>query len=282
MNKKKSKWLTTDRFILFMICVVFALGCYLVARSRAMERMNDDAVEAESHSCADATGGVNPDIDDELFTSSVDTKHGEMICLKPDLNRLQMDLMCGGIPSAKNDSIILAFAGAFTGTEFDKGHSNVAGDHVSGGKRYKGYRCKRNTGAFTWSAKSGPRFYYKDYSSGFDRAAREGGMGFAQEMMIHSGKAVRTTRPAGNKNVFRALCLDADGRVAVYESRRVITFGNFIDALLSRGVKEALYVDMGAGWDYCFYRNNHADVLPKYLHSKSLPYSSNFIVIKTK
>lgn len=72
-----------------------------------------------------------------------------------------------------DDSIVLAFAGAFTGTEFDKGHSNVAGDRVAGGVRFKGYRCKRNTGAFTWSAKSGPRFFYKDYSAAMDKAAKK-------------------------------------------------------------------------------------------------------------
>ena len=44
-----------------------------------------------------------------------------------------------------------------------------------------------------------------------EKAAREGGMGFAQEMMIHNGKAVNTKRSLGNKNVFRALCLDSEG-----------------------------------------------------------------------
>lgn len=242
----------------------------------------------------DITRGLHPDIKepmirdftkakpDVLTVSHVETSHGDLICLKPDMCRLQMDMVCGEIPSAKNDSIILAFAGAFTGTDFYKGHSNVAGDHVAGGKRYKGYRCKRNTGAFTWSEKSGPQFFYKDYSSALNKAAKEGGMGFTQEMMIHRGAKVPTARPMRNKNVFRALCLDADGTLAFYESQGIITFGNFIDALLSKGVKEALYTDMGQGWNYCFYRTNNAEASPKYIHSKSLPYASNFITIKIK
>ncbi|MDE5858694.1 MAG: YdcF family protein [Muribaculaceae bacterium] len=219
---------------------------------------------------------------DVLTVSHVTTKYGNLICLKPEMERLDMDLVCGAVPSPENDSIILAFAGAFTGTEFDKGHANVAGDHVAGGKRFKGYRCKRNTGAFTWSSTSGPQFHYNDYSSALNRAAQEGGMGFAQEMMIHNGKAVKTTRPLGNKNVFRALCLNSDNQLALYESQGVVKFGNFIDALLSQGVKEALYTDMGQGWNYCFYRVNKSYKSPKYLHSTSLPYASNFIVIKTK
>lgn len=242
----------------------------------------------------DIARGIRPDIKepivrdftkvdtDFLAVAHIKTEYGDLIHLKPDMNRLQMDMVCGEIPSAENDSIILAFAGAFTGTDFYKGHSNVAGDHVSGGKRYKGYRCKRNTGAFTWSEKSGPQFFYQDYSPALDKAAQEGGMGFAQEMMIHDGAKVATTRPLGNKNVFRALGLDADGTLAFYESQGTVTFGNFINSLLSQGVKEALYTDMGQGWNYCFYRVKKSDKSPKYIHSQSLPYASNFITLKIK
>lgn len=219
---------------------------------------------------------------DVLTETHIRTPHGDLVCLKPDMGRLTMDMVCGEIPSADNDSIVLAFAGAFTGTTFDKGHSNIAGDHAAGGKRYKGYRCKRNTGAFTWSPASGPRFHYQDYSSELDRAASEGGMGFAQEMMIHNGKAVKTTRPLGNRNVFRALCLDANGDLALYESLGTETFGNFIEALLTQGVEEALYTDMGQGWNYCFYRLNADEASPKYLHSQPLPFVSNFVILKLK
>ena len=240
----------------------------------------------------DVARGLHPDIKesvvrdftnvdtDVLTVSHISTQFGDLICLKPDMTRLKMDMVCGEIPSPENDSIILAFAGAFTGTDFDKGHANVAGDHVAGGKRFNGYRCKRNTGAFTWTSTSGPQFHYKDYTSALDSATQEGGMGFAQEMMIHNGKAVQTTRPFGNRNVFRALCLNSNNHLALYESQGVMSFGNFIDALLSQGVKEALYTDMGQGWNYCFYRVNQSDKSPKYLHSTSLPYASNFIVIK--
>lgn len=242
----------------------------------------------------DVARGLHPDIKesivrdftkadtDILSVSHIETEYGDLICLKPEMSGLKMNMVCGEIPSPEDDSIVLAFAGAFTGTEFDKGHSNVAGDHVACGTRFKGYRCKRNTGAYTWSIKSGPRFFYKDYSSALDKAAKEGGMGFAQEMMIHDGAKVPTTRPLGNKNVFRALCLDSDNHLALYASQGIVTFGNFIDALLSQGVKEALYTDMGQGWNYCFYRVNQSDDTPKYLHSTSLPYASNFITVKTK
>lgn len=242
----------------------------------------------------DIARGLQPDIKESMtcdFTepkseylseTHIQTNHGDLICLKPNMSLLTMDLVCGEIPSANNDSIVLAFAGAFTGTTSGKGHFNIAGDHVSGGKRYKGYRCKRNTGAFTWSPASGPKFFYNDYSSSLKKATNERGMGFAQEMMIHNGKAVKTARKLGNRNVFRALCFDSKGELALYESQGIVTFGNFIDALLSQGVKEALYTDMGQGWNNCFYRLNATESSPKYLHNKPLPYASNFVVLKVK
>lgn len=242
----------------------------------------------------DIARGVKPDIKESMvsdFTeprsnfmteSHIKTDYGDLICLKPDMSLLTMDLVCGEIPSAENDSIVLAFAGAFTGTTTGKGHLNIAGNHVSGGKIYRGYRCGRNTGAFTWSPTSGPQFFYDDYQSAMVKASREGGMGFAQEMMIHQGKAVKTTRPLGNKNVFRALCLDSEGQLALYESQGIVTFGNFINGLLSQGVKEALYTDMGQGWNYCFYRLNADKSSPKYLHNQPLPYASNFVTIKLR
>lgn len=243
----------------------------------------------------DIVRGTHPDIkesavrnftevadEDVMTVSHIETKYGDLICLKPEMEKLNMDMVCGEIPSPENDSIVLAFAGAFTGIYFDKGHENIAGDHVSGGKRYGGYRCARNTGAFTWSSESGARFHYQDYSKELDRAQREGGMGFAQEMMIHNGKAVKTTRPLGNQNVFRALCLDSDGNLALYESQGRVTFGNFIEALLSQGVQEALYTDMGQGWNYCFYRLHDTDKAPTFLHSLPTPLASNFVVIKKK
>lgn len=242
----------------------------------------------------DIARGLHPDIkesmvrdftavqSDILSVSHIGTRYGDLICLKPDMSRLRMEMVCGRIPSVDNDSIIVAFAGAFTGTEPGKGHANIAGNHVSGGKLYQGYRCNRNTGAFTWSAASSPRFHYRDYSEALEQAANEKGMGFTQEMMIHEGKRVPTTRPLSNANVFRALCLDANGELALYESQGTVKFGDFIKALLSQGVQEALYTDMGQGWNYCFYRTNPTDSAPRYLHSQPMPHASNFITLRLR
>ena len=280
--------------ILLGLLFTFLLGigvvacCDLMISRASKARLYDDVLSVPHRKIGlilgtspDSTRNGRRNFDANVISvSHIKTDYGDLLCLEPDMTGLKMDMVCGEIPSPEDSSIILAFAGAFTGTEFDKGHANVAGDHVAGGKRYKGYRCKRNTGAFTWSAASGPQFHYKDYSAALDKAAQEEGMGFAQEMMIHDGKAVKTTRPLQNRNVFRALCLNSGNQLALYESQGVVTFGNFIDALLSAGVKEALYTDMGEGWNYCFYRVNQSDKSPRYLHSTPMPYASNFITIK--
>ena len=82
---------------------------------------------------------------------------------------------------------------------------NVAGDHVSAGKRERGYACGRNTGAFV-AYKGKWEFCYQNYSKKLDEAALHGGMGFGQEMIIHNGETVATVRRDSNKNQFRALC----------------------------------------------------------------------------
>ena len=239
----------------------------------------------------DIMHGLEPDIKETMQPTAIGsalvrysdltTAYGDLICLVPDMSVLEIDLVCNSIPAADNDSIAMAFAGAFTGTMWDASHGNVAGDHVSAGHRYRGYKCKRNTGAFTWANANGAKFHYQSYSAALDKAAKEGGMGFTQEMMIHQSKEVQTTRPHSNFNQFRALCLNHEGHIAVIESHGKVSFGNFIKALLEVGVTEALYTDMGPGWNYCFYRQRQG--LPtSFLHDVPQSRASNFVVFKLK
>lgn len=186
----------------------------------------------------------------------------------------RIDLACGSRPSQADSTVIFIAAGAFTGEYQDTfRHSNIAGDHVSGGQREKGYKCARNTGAFIWTP-DGPEFHHLSYSSALDRAARKGGCAFAQEMMIHEGKIVEHKRPDGNVNEFRALCL-IDGKVAVADSYGAVEFGDFIKDLLAAGATEALYMDMGAGWNYSWYRAENGEAVE--IHSIPIKYSTNWL-----
>lgn len=194
-----------------------------------------------------------------------------LIVLYPEFS--SVDLACGLEPSKSDSSVILFAEAAYTG-QYLNGfeHSNVAGDHVSTGKLYNGYPCKRNTGAFiyydgTW------QFCYKDYSRKLYEAAFHEGAAFAQELIIYNGKFVPTVRKDSNKNQFRALC-ERDNKLCIVESDRILSFGDFRSKLLQYDVSNAIYLDMGSGWNYAWYRDRS---IIKELHPKKHNYCTNWI-----
>lgn len=195
-----------------------------------------------------------------------------LMLLFPNYSRI--DLICKDMPSSKDTSVILCAEACFTGQclkEFD--HLNIAGDHVSAGHRYHGYRCNRNTGAFVWHGNKW-EFLYKEYSKTMDEASKMGGAAFAQEMIIYHGKLVASIRKDSNKNQFRALC-EIDGRLCIAESDSVINYGEYKSNLLKCGTREALYLDMGGGWNHAWYRISNDSV--KVLHPKPHDYCTNWI-----
>lgn len=170
------------------------------------------------------------------------------------------------MPSKNDTTVIMVAEAAFTaGNSEELAQGKIAGDHVTAGVREIGYKCKRNNGAFVYY-NGEPKFVYHDYSGELDLAAKNGGSGFAQEMMIHNGREVPHTRPADNVNEFRALCL-IDGQLAIADSKGNVAFGDFIADLLKSGATEALYLDMGPGWDYSWYRS--PDGHPVDIHPES-------------
>jgi hypothetical protein len=185
-----------------------------------------------------------------------------------------IDLVCGKMPSKADERVIMMAEAAFTGELLkDFKHFNVGGDHVSNGKRYHGFACSKNSGAFVYY-QDHAEFFYKDYSNALDTAAARGGMGFCQMMMIHHGEEVPYAWKSKSFNEFRALCLLED-RVAVVDSKGGIRFGEFVEELLKAGVVEALYLDMGTGWNYSWYRNEYGDAVE--IHEKWTPYATNWI-----
>ena len=231
---------------------------------------NDSSNLKEDTMETSAETGVSDNEYDEVLVEVIDT------CMLriyyPKYSRI--DLVCGEMPKKEDESVIMFAEAAFTGELLDTfKHSNIAGDHVSNGIRHKGYSCKRNNGAFVWH-NGKAQFLHKNYSPAFDNAASNGGCGFAQEMMIHNEKEVVHTRSADNANEFRALCLIGD-RVAIADSKGYMTFGEFIDNLLNAGATEALYLDMGPGWNYSWYRDENGN--PIEIHSTATEYATNWI-----
>ena len=227
------------------------------------------------HSCQrgwiEDTGETDADeVQVQSHVERVDTMG--LVVLYPDYSTI--DFVCGTMPAKKDSSVILFAEAAYTGECLQEcRHSNIAGDHVSAGVRYKGYRCKRNTGAFVYYNGKW-KFCTEPYSSELDAAAKNGGAGFAQELILLNGSAMVTRRKDSNKNQFRALCC-RDGRLCIIESGKVVSFGDFRKKLMDYGVSDAIYLDMGGGWNHAWYRSDDETIVE--LHPKTHNYCTNWI-----
>ena len=61
------------------------------------------------------------------------------------------------------------------------------------------------------------------------------------------------------------------------DSAKAVSFGEFIQLLLDAGMDEALYMDMGPGWNYSWYRE-YPDSNATWIHSASLSSATNWLV----
>ena len=182
---------------------------------------------------------------DALVT--VDNSHEQLEIYYPQYD--YVDLTCG-INSPEDDpQAIFSCAAAFTATYMDEfQHTNINGNHVSGGKYHKG--SPYSAACFTWykgkwefSEKAGAEKSLKT-------AAANGGMGFRQIALIIDGKKKKPVM--SRSNIYRALC-ELSGKLCVIESATYIPLPDFIDKLSAIGVTNAIYLDMG-GWNHCWYR----------------------------
>ena len=189
----------------------------------------------------------------------------------------KIDLVCGQMPKSSQKDVEFCCEAAFTGellNEFK--HSNIADSHICNGAMKKGYRCKANTGGFVWG-KGKWKFMRKvDYptsTNGWD-------MGFCQ-LLIIKDDAVRPigAKMKNNRNIYRALC-EKNGKLCIIESKKVMTYEFFVKCLSSYKVTQALYLDMGRGWNYAWYRNKEGKVKEIFPESKLAPsykYRTNWI-----
>lgn len=166
---------------------------------------------------------------------------------------------------------------AFTGellNEFK--HSNIADNHICNGEMKKGYRCKANTGGFVWGKGKWKFMRKADYPT----EANGWNMGFCQ-LLIIKDSAVRPigTKMKNSRTIYRALC-EKDGKLCIIESKKVMTYEFFVKCLSAYKVTHALYLDMGRGWNYAWYRDKDGVVKEVFPESKLAPsykYRTNWI-----
>lgn len=201
----------------------------------------------------------------------VDDKNG-LTLYYPRFSRIE--LVTGKRPSEKNDSVIMIASAAFTSKLLDDFNpENIVGNYVSAGDFHEGAKDPRITGAFYYF-NGHFRFSYKDLEENMKKAKAYKGSAFSQEMLIHEGEIVPHVRPDDNVNEFRALAM-VGGRLAVIDSQGEVKFGDFLKKMVQIGVREALYMDMGAGWNYSWYRQPDGKV--KEIHSFPTPYATNWL-----
>ena len=180
----------------------------------------------------------------------------------------KIDLVCGQMPKAAQKDVEFCCEAAFTGELLDEfKHSNIGDNHICNGVMKKGYSCKANTGGFVWG-KSKWKFMRKaDYpteSNGWN-------MGFCQMLIIKDSTArLIGAKMKNNKNIYRALC-EKDGKLCIIESKKKMTYEFFVKCLSEYKVTHALYLDMGYGWNYAWYRDKKGNVLILHPESKMAP-----------
>ena len=188
-----------------------------------------------------------------------------------------IDLACGQMPEKTDTNVIFCCEAAFTGELLKVfKHSNIAGHHVSGGKFYRGYSCKPNTGCFVFYQNKW-KFLLHNYAADLKLAADNGGMGFGQNMIIYDGKTQPSFKKLHSKFHYRALC-EYKGKLCVIDSKEIVSYASFISFLEQIEVAHALYLDMGRGWNHSWYRGNDGKVVE--IHPKTHNYTTNWLVFK--
>ena len=208
-----------------------------------------------------------------------------------DITDCPIDLACGQMPDTAQENVLLCAAAAFTGKCLDHfEHSNILGPHISGGKLYEGYLEDKGGipfveryALFVWEGKDlngkmlGKRICSFPCEDVLDSAVEHGGMAFTQHWVIQNGEIFEhKIQPMDRVEHFRSIC-QKGGRFYVIANREEMAYQDYLQALLDAGVEQALYMDMGAGWNHSYYRDEDGKV--HILHPKGHDYPTNWIVV---
>ena len=230
--------------------------------------------------CSSNTTNTRMDQDTTLATQEApvtidDTTVQGLVIYYPLYSRI--DLVCGKMPSQQDSGVIYCAEAAFTHELLDEfSHTNIDGDHVSGGKRFKGAKCKGNSGAFAWFGDTTWEFVHGEYGELLDSVAQAGGMGFGQAIIIYDGESIRPLWRDNKVTHYRALC-EKDGRLCIADSRDEVEYERFVALLERFAPRHALYMDMGAGWNHSWWRDGNGKVHEIHPVAEKSRYCTNWI-----
>ncbi len=252
--------------VMKLTCVMLFLGVCSGCNSHGEKESDGEPKDS-------LTVGVKQEV---MHVDTIDN----LIVYTPTFN--SVDLVCANMPSPTDSSVIMMCEAAFTGQQlknFD--HKNIAGNHVSGSELYIGYSCKANTGCFAWYADSKTwEFAMGDYKHLLSGAEEHGGMAFGQSMIIYN-YIVQDKFPmknVNNRNEYRVLA-EYNNQLCIIDGKGVMPFKDFVQALDNIKVKYALYLDMGSGWNFSWFRDNTGKV--HCIHKEKTKYATNWIVFRS-
>lgn len=190
-------------------------------------------------------------------------KTDSLLVYYPHFGRI--DLVCGTMPSRDEADVIFCAEAAYTEKkEKTFSHMNIDGNHVSGGVWYEGTPCQEteakigNTGAFAfYDGKWHFVYGAQEAEALLQTAAEHGGMGFCQAIVYLDGHLLPHTRhlryPA--KETYYRVVAEMNGKLCIIDSRDSVSYGTFVRLLEKMPITHAIYVDMGKGWNYSWYRS---------------------------
>ena len=182
-------------------------------------------------------------------------------------------------PSIDNASIALNVAAAFT---LDIETMDVCGDHVVAGERIKGYYDLTATGHALIINNKVSIKSNDCLEESIEAAVKSNGYLFQQCFIVENGigKIERIPQAIRDRKahiIYRAACVMNDGSFAIIQGNEPMYCGEFIDALVALGAKQALYLDMGT-WAWGWVRENNK-ITELTEHFSNTRYQSNWLQI---
>lgn len=191
----------------------------------------------------------------------------------PDYNELSF--VAGKRPSRDDRDILMCVAAAFQSTyQLGFSHENIVGWHASEGQLERG-KPQENMGAFTYVNGTARIWNNEEAEDAVQNAAAQGGMGFRQFVVLSGGQ--RGGHDSDEFRCYRVLAL-LNGRACIIDSRTQMHYGNFIRAVRDLGVRDALYCDMGSGWNYSWFRGENGQAID--IIGIPWPFSHNWLVFR--
>ena len=178
-------------------------------------------------------------------------------------------------PSRDDEGILMCVAAAFQSTyQLDFNEDNIVGWHTSKGRLERG-ALQDDLGAFTYVDGVAQIWDVDEAEDAVREAAERGGLGYQSFIVLKDGE--RGGFETHEFRCFRVLAI-LDGRACVIDSRTLMHFDEFVERLKEFGVADAIYSDMGSGWNYSWYRG--VDGQPQTIIGMPWPFSHNWLTFE--